>query len=214
MHHVDYARDGASAVITISNPPVNSFSHAVRSALLDALDRAAMDEGVKAIVLTGAGGLFSGGADIREFGTPSSMASPQLRDVIAACEASAKPVIAAISGICLGGGFEISLACHYRVARGDARVGLPEVKLGLLPGAGGTQRLPRLVGAETALNMILGGDQVPARVLEKSRLFERVVDGDPVRAAVAFAAELENQGSLIPRRVSEIKVNEPNLEAL
>jgi len=214
VHHVDYARDGAAAVITISNPPVNSFSHAVRSALLDALDRAAMEEGVKAIVLTGAGGLFSGGADIREFGTPASMASPQLRDVIAACEASAKPVIAAISGLCLGGGFEIALACHYRVARGDARVGLPEVKLGLLPGAGGTQRLPRLVGAEIALNMILGGDQVPARVLEKSRLFERVVDGDPVRAAVGFALELEKQGSLVPRRVSEIEVNEPNLEAL
>jgi 3-hydroxyacyl-CoA dehydrogenase len=214
VHHVDYARDGAAAVITISNPPVNSFSHAVRSALLDALDRAAMEEGVRAIVLTGAGGLFSGGADIREFGTPASMAAPQLRDVIAACEASAKPIIAAISGLCLGGGFEIALACHYRVARGDARVGLPEVKLGLLPGAGGTQRLPRLVGAETALNMILGGEQVPARLLEKSRLFERVVDGDPVRAAIEFAGDLERQGSLVSRRVSEIRVHEPNLEAL
>src|SRR5689334_20117191 len=168
VHHVEYTRDGAVAVLTISNPPVNSFSHAVRSAFLEALDRAVMDDDVRAVVLAGAGGLFSGGADIREFGTPASLAAPRLHDVIAACEASAKPVIAAISGICLGGGFEIALGCHYRVARADARVGLPEVKLGLLPGAGGTQRLPRLVGVETALNMVLSGDQVPARVLEKS----------------------------------------------
>ena len=169
MHHVDYARDGAAAVITFSNPPVNSISHAVRSALLDALDRAATDDGVRAIVLAGAGSLFSGGADIREFGTPAARAAPQLRDVIAACEASAKPVIAAIGGLCLGGGFELALGCHYRVARADARVGLPEVKLGLLPGAGGTQRLPRLVGVETALNMILSGERVPARDAREDR---------------------------------------------
>jgi len=214
VHHVEYARDGAAAVITISNPPVNSFSHAVRTALLDALDRAALDDGVKAVVLTGGGGSFSGGADIREFGTPASLAAPRLHDVIAACEMNAKPVIAAISGICLGGGFEIALGCHYRVARADARVGLPEVKLGLLPGAGGTQRLPRLVGVETALNMILGGEQVPARVLEKAALFDLVVDGDPVRAAVEFAETLAKQGSLVPRRTSEIVLKEPNIEAL
>jgi 3-hydroxyacyl-CoA dehydrogenase len=185
----------------------------VRVALLDALDRAAADPEVRAIVLTGADGRFSGGADIREFGTPASLAAPQLRDVIAACEASVKPVIAAISGICLGGGLEIALGCHYRVARADARVGLPEVKLGLLPGAGGTQRLPRLVGLETALNMILSGEQVPARDLVKTALFERVVDGDPVRAAVEFAAHLDQQGSLTPRRVCDIKLVEPNHEA-
>src|SRR6187549_553415 len=117
MATVDYARDGTTAVITFSNPPVNSFSHAVRGALLAALDRAAADPGVRAIVLTGAGGQFSGGADIREFGTPASLAAPRLHDVIAACEGSAKPVIAAISGVCLGGGFEIALGCHFRVAR-------------------------------------------------------------------------------------------------
>ena len=214
MHHVDYARDGAAAVITISNPPVNSFSHAVRSALLDALDRAAADDGVRVVVLAGAHGRFSGGADIREFGTPASLAAPQLRDLIAIVEASAKPVIAAIDGICLGGGFEIALGCHYRVARAAARVGLPEVKLGLLPGAGGTQRLPRLVGVETALNMILSGEQIPARDLATSALFDRVVDGEPVRAAVEFANELEKQGGLVPRRVSELMVVDPNLEAL
>ncbi len=214
MIQVDYARDGAAAVITFANPPVNSFSHAVRAALLDALDRAAADPGVRAIVLTGAGGQFSGGADIREFGTPASLAAPRLHDVIAACEASAKPVIAAISGICLGGGFEIALGCHYRVARADARVGLPEVKLGLLPGAGGTQRLPRLVGVAAALNVILGGEHIPARDFAGTALFERVVDGDPVRAAVELVDELEKQGRLAPRRVSEIVLKEPNLEAL
>src|SRR5262245_16873960 len=198
MSHVEYARDGATAVITFSNPPVNSFSHAVRAALLEALDRAAADPGVRAIVLTGADGRFSGGADIREFGTPASLASPRLHDLIAACEGSAKPVIAAISGICLGGGFEIALGCHYRVARGDARVGLPEVKLGLLPGAGGTQRLPRLVGVAAALNVILGGEQIPAREFANTALFDRVVDGDPVRAALELAATLSKQGSLVP----------------
>ena len=153
-----------------------------------------LDDGVRAIVLAGAGSLFSGGADIREFGTPAARAAPQLRDVIAACEASAKPVIAAIGGLCLGGGFELALGCHYRVARADARVGLPEVKLGLLPGAGGTQRLPRLVGVETALNMILSGEPVPARDLAKTALFERVVDGDPVRAALELAESLSRAG--------------------
>src|SRR6187455_2453450 len=214
VHHVDYARDGAAAVITISNPPVNSFSHAVRTALLDALDRAASDDGVKAVVLTGGGGSFSGGADIREFGTPASLAAPRLHDVIAACEGSAKPVIAAISGVCLGGGFEIALGCHFRVARADARVGLPEVKLGLLPGAGGTQRLPRLVGVTTALNVILGGEQIPAREFANTALFDRVVEGDPVRAAGEFSDQLEKQGKLVPRKVSEIALQEPNLEAL
>src|SRR6187401_2310721 len=196
VHHVEYARDGAAAVITISNPPVNSFSHAVRTALLDALDRAALDDGVKAVVLTGGGGSFSGGADIREFGTPASLAAPRLHDVIAACEMNAKPVIAAISGICLGGGFEIALGCHYRVARADARVGLPEVKLGLLPGAGGTQRLPRLVGVETAVNMIVSGTPVPASALADTRLFDRVVDGDVLEIAREVAAAAVADGAL------------------
>jgi 3-hydroxyacyl-CoA dehydrogenase len=212
VHHVDYARDGAAAVITISNPPVNSISHAVRFALLEALDRAAMDDQVRAIVLAGADSLFSGGADIREFGTPAARAAPQLRDVIAAFEASPKAVIAAIGGLCLGGGLELALGCHYRVARADARVGLPEVMLGLLPGAGGTQRLPRLVGVETALNMILSGERVPARDLASTALFERVVDGDPVRAALELAGSFP--GSLVPRRVSALALVEPNLEAL
>ena len=120
------------------------------------------DPAVRAIVLTGAGELFSGGADIREFGTPASTAEPTLRQLIERVETSAKPVVAAIAGTCLGGGLELAMAAHYRVASAGAKLGLPEVKLGLLPGAGGTQRLPRLVGVERAIDMIVGGEPVAA----------------------------------------------------
>jgi 3-hydroxyacyl-CoA dehydrogenase len=175
--------------------------------------RAAAGPWRRAIVLTGAGGQFSGGADIREFGTPASLAAPRLHDVIAACEGSAKPVIAAISGVCLGGGFEIALGCHFRVARADARVGLPEVKLGLLPGAGGTQRLPRLVGVTTALNVILGGEQIPAREFANTALFDRVVEVTGARGG-RILRSTGKAGKLVPRKVSEIALQEPNLEAL
>jgi 3-hydroxyacyl-CoA dehydrogenase len=148
MPDIDYRVDRAVAIITFANPPVNGLSHAVRAGISAALERAQADLSVRAIVLMGAGGIFSAGADIREFGTPASTAEPTLRRLIDLVETSAKPVIAAIAGTCLGGGLELALAAHYRVANGDAKLGLPEVKLGLLPGAGGTERLPRLVGAE------------------------------------------------------------------
>ncbi|HEY1282976.1 MAG TPA: 3-hydroxyacyl-CoA dehydrogenase NAD-binding domain-containing protein, partial [Steroidobacteraceae bacterium] len=209
MSHVDYRRDGAVAVITFSHPPVNSFSYAVRAELAAALDRAATEADVRAIVLTGGGALFSGGADIREFGTPAMLRGPTLRDLIAQVESSSKPIVAAVKGICLGGGFEVVLAAHYRVAAADAKLGLPEVKLGLLPGAGGTQRLPRLVGVETALNMILSGEPVPAKLLGKTPLLDRVVEGDPVAAAVDLAASARET-----RRTSTLPLKEPNLEAL
>src|SRR5262245_29327954 len=209
MSHVETKRENAVAIIVFSNPPVNSFGHAVRIGLLEAIDRAAPDDAVRSIVLTGAGEIFSGGADIREFGTAAARASPTLHEVIAAVESCPKPVIAAINGLCLGGGFELSLGCHYRVARGDAKVGLPEVKLGLLPGAGGTQRLPRLVGLETALNMIVNGEQREASELAHTALFERVVEGNPVAAALDLAAR-----GLVPRRVSALTLGEPNAEAL
>jgi 3-hydroxyacyl-CoA dehydrogenase len=214
MSHVEYGLNGGGdagrvAVIRFANPPVNSFSFAVRAALLDALDRALADDAVRAIVISGANGMFSGGADIREFNTSAAQRAPQLRDVVAAIEAAPKPVIAAISGICFGGGFEIALACHYRVAHADAKLALPEVKLGLLPGAGGTQRLPRVVGLEVALNMIVSGEAATARELAKTKLLDRVVDGDPVEAAVGFAA-----GVTEPRRTSALPVIEPNFEAL
>ncbi len=210
MSQVEYLVDGSRvAVIRFANPPVNSFSFAVRAALLDAIDRALADAAVHAIVIAGAGEMFSGGADIREFNTPAAQRAPQLRDVIAAIEAAPKPIVAAISGICFGGGLEIALACHYRVAMASASLALPEVKLGLLPGAGGTQRLPRLVGLETALNMIVSGEPATARDLAKTKLLDRVVDGDPVRAAVEFAAGMRE-----PRRTSSVAVIEPNFEAL
>ena len=150
----------------------------MRSAIGGGLDRARADAAVKAIVITGAGKAFSGGADIREFNTPKALAEPTLRTLIRIVEASTKPVVAAIDGICMGGGLELALGCHYRVAAAGAQVALPEVKLGLLPGAGGTQRLPRVVGVETALNMIVSGASVPARSSPRRALFDDVVDGD------------------------------------
>ena len=152
------------------------------------------DAAVKAIVVTGGGKMFSGGADITEFNTPRAEQAPNLHDVIAAFEASAKPVVMAINGTALGGGLEVALAAHYRVAVRGALLGLPEVKIGILPGGGGTQRLPRAVGLETAVNMIVSGEPVPAEHLAGTRLLDRVVDGDVVGAAVALASGSRRQG--------------------
>jgi 3-hydroxyacyl-CoA dehydrogenase len=178
---------GRVAVVTIENPPVNGLSHAVRIGLARALDRATADPAVAAVVLAGGGRQFSAGADIREFGTPAATAEPTLRQVIAQVEKSPKPVIVAIQGSCLGGGLELAMAAHYRIAARDATLGLPEVKLGLIPGAGGTQRLPRLVGPARALDLILGGEPVRAGALAESGLLDRVVSEDPVEEAIGFA---------------------------
>jgi len=178
---------GRVAVVTIENPPVNGLSHAVRIGLARALDRATADPAVAAVVLAGGGRQFSAGADIREFGTPAATAEPTLRQVIAQVEESPKPVIVAIQGSCLGGGLELAMAAHYRIAARDATLGLPEVKLGLIPGAGGTQRLPRLVGPARALDLILGGEPVRAGALAESGLLDRVVSENPVEEAIGFA---------------------------
>jgi hypothetical protein len=170
MPEVHYHVDRNVAVVTFSNPPVNGLSHSLRTGIADALSRARADDSVRAVVLTGGDGRFSGGADIREFGTPASTADPTLRQLIQLIETSAKPVVAAIAGTCLGGGLELAMAAHYRVATADAKLGLPEVKLGLLPGAGGTQRLPRLVGVARAIEMIVGGEPVRASELAGGRL--------------------------------------------
>jgi 3-hydroxyacyl-CoA dehydrogenase len=213
MSDIDYGVQGQVAVIAFGDPPVNSLGHLVRRALVAALDRAILDPAVSAIVLTGRNGLYSGGADIREFGTPDMLRAPNLRQVIAAVEGSPKPVVAAVSGICLGGGFELALGCHHRVAAADASLGLPEVKIGLLPGAGGTQRLPRLVGVETALNIILSGEPVPAKLLARTPLLDRTVEGDPLAAAIDLATSVAARGAP-PRRTRDLEVREPNLEAL
>src|SRR5436190_12309613 len=188
----DYKVHGDVAVITMNNPPVNGLGHATRLGLTNGLEKANADPSVKSIVITGAGKAFSGGADIKEFGSPKALAEPNLLSVILAVEASAKPVIAAIHSVCMGGGLELALGCHYRIAAPGTQVALPEVKLGLLPGAGGTQRLPRVLGLETALNMIVSGEPVASEMLAKApgqKLFDKLVDADVLNAAIAFAQE-------------------------
>ena len=182
---VDLRRDGDVAIVTIDNPPVNALKHEVRAGLAEALRQACEDAVIKAVVIACAGRTFSAGADITEFGKPPE--APSLHEVIAAIEAMPKPVVAALHGTALGGGFELALACHFRVATSGARVGLPEVKLGLLPGAGGTQRLPRLVGPEKALRMIVSGDPIAAPEALKHGTIDAIVDADPNAAAIAFA---------------------------
>jgi 3-hydroxyacyl-CoA dehydrogenase len=199
------------AVITFSNPPVNGLGLTIRRGLIDALHAALDNDAVKAIVLTGGATYFSGGADIREFNTPQMMMEPSLHSVIDAYETSTKPVIVAINGTALGGGLELSLGVNYRVASANALVGLPEVKIGLLPGAGGTQRLPRAAGLENALNMIVSGTPVPANKLADTRLFDRLTDGDAQDAAIALAHEVVAAGEPLPH-VRDWPIDHPNAE--
>ena len=160
-----YEVHGTVAVITLNNPPVNGLGYATRLSITENLQKANNDAAIKSIIITGAGTAFSGGADIKEFGSPKALAEPNLLSVILAIENSAKPVVAAIHTVCMGGGLELALGCHYRIAAPGCAVALPEVKLGLLPGAGGTQRLPRVLGVETALNMIVSGEPVKSELL-------------------------------------------------
>jgi len=173
----EYQVHGDVAVITLNNPPINGLGLATRQGIADALERANADAAVKAVVITGAGKAFSGGADIKEFGSPKALQEPNLLSVILAVENSAKPVVAAIHTICMGGGLELALGCHYRIAAPGCKVALPEVKLGLIPGAGGTQRLPRALGVEPALNMIVSGEPVPSEMLAMvpgQKLFDKL----------------------------------------
>lgn len=172
-----HPRDGSVAVITLDNPPVNALSFSYCARLIETLEAAHADDAVQAVVFTGANGLFSAGADVNDFNRELPRNAVTIRDVIAAIEASVKVHVAAIDGNCLGGGFELSLACDYRVATPAAKLGLPEIKLGLLPGAGGTQRLPRLIGARAALEFMLKGSSISAqRALELGILDEVVPD--------------------------------------
>jgi 3-hydroxyacyl-CoA dehydrogenase len=180
-------RHDVVAIVTVDSPPVNALSAAVRGGIKDCVKRAIADPEVKAIVLTCAGRTFIAGADITEFGKPP--VPPSLHDVLAEIENSSKPVIAAIHGTALGGGLEVALACHHRVATKEARLGLPEVKLGILPGAGGTQRLPRAVGPELAVKMIVGGDPISASDALKNGLIEEIVEG-PAAGGEAFARKV------------------------
>jgi len=200
------------ALITMDNPPVNGLGYATRLALVDGILKANEDPQVVAIVLRGKGKAFSGGADIREFGTPKAWMEPNLLALIRYVEQSEKPVIAAIHAVVMGGGLELALGCHYRVCARGTQVALPEVKLGLLPGAGGTQRLPRVIGLQQALNMIVSGSTVMSERFAGTRLFDQIVDGDPLDAAMALAKRVVAEGSKRPL-VRDLAVKEPNAEA-
>ncbi|UXJ50848.1 enoyl-CoA hydratase/isomerase family protein [Pseudomonas citronellolis] len=191
---------GAVALIRVGNPPVNALGQAVRAGLLEAVLRAGADPVVKLLLLYCEGRTFIAGADIREFGQPPQ--APLLPEVTAALEACPKPILAVLHGSTLGGGLEVALACHYRICRRDARLGLPEVKLGLLPGADGTQRLPRLVGVARALAMIVDGEPIDAPQAQAYGLLDELYDGEPLAAGLAFAETLLARGAE-PRRTGE-----------
>jgi 3-hydroxyacyl-CoA dehydrogenase len=191
----EYQVHGDVAVITLNNPPVNGLGLSTRQAIVDGLEKAENDPAVKAIVLTGAGKAFSGGADIREFGSPKAIQEPNLLSVITRVENTTKPVIAAVHSVCMGGGLELALGAHYRIAAPGTNVALPEVKLGLIPGAGGTQRLPRVLGVEAALNMIVSGEPVKSEMLAQlpgQKLFDKLAASPEALAAeaLAFAREM------------------------
>ncbi|MEQ1806418.1 MAG: enoyl-CoA hydratase/isomerase family protein, partial [Burkholderiaceae bacterium] len=205
---------GNVAVITLNNPPVNGLGYATRAGIALGLAEAQADSAIKAIVITGAGKAFSGGADINEFGSSKAIAEPNLSTLIAALEASSKPTIAAIHSVCMGGGLELALGCSYRVATAGAQIALPEVKIGLIPGAGGTQRLPRVLGVENALNMIATGTPVKSEVLAKipgQKLFDRIVEGDLLEGTLAFAAEVLDKRPL--PLVRNLRAEHPNADA-
>jgi 3-hydroxyacyl-CoA dehydrogenase len=206
----EYVVNGSVAVITLNNPPVNGLGLATRTAAVEGVRKAEADDAVKAIVLTGAGKAFSGGADIREFNSPKALTEPTLHTLIRAVQDCAKPVVAAIHSVAMGGGLELALGCHYRVVLPGAQIALPEVKLGILPGAGGTQRLPRVLGLETALNMVVSGTPVLSEKLAGTALFDEMFPAgtDLVAAAVDFAGKVADVRPL--PKVRDRKVEHPD----
>jgi len=216
----DYTVQGDLAVITMNNPPVNGLGLETRQAIVAGLEKALADNQIKAIILTGAGKAFSGGADIKEFGSPKAVQEPNLLSVILAIENATKPVIAAVHTVAMGGGLELALGCHYRMAAPGCDVALPEVKLGLIPGAGGTQRLPRALGVEAALNMIVSGEAIKSEMLAMlpgQKLFDQMATSAQSLAqeAADFAHEvLQNHvpGMALPR-VRDLPCKHPNAQA-
>jgi 3-hydroxyacyl-CoA dehydrogenase len=200
-----FEKRGDVGIIWINNPPVNAISVGVRVAIIDGVAKLNQDAEIKVGVLACEGRTFMAGADITEFGKPPM--SPGLHEAIATLESSAKPIVAAIHGTAFGGGLEVALACHYRVAIATAKVGLPEVKLGILPGAGGTQRLPRLVGVETALGIIVSGDPVAAVAAAKAGVIDQIIEGDLIEGAVAYAKDV------VARKAPLRKVRDLNVDA-
>ena len=212
----DYAVHGDVAVITLNNPPVNGLGLATRQAFMHGLDQAIADPAVQAIVVTGAGKAFSGGADIKEFGSPKALQEPNLLNLIVALENCPKPTVAAIHSVAMGGGLELALGCHYRVAAPGTDVALPEVKLGLVPGAGGTQRLPRVIGVEAALNMIVSGEAIKSEMLAMlpgQQLFNEMATSKDslLDEAIAFAKGVVGTSPL--PRVRDLPCKHANADA-
>ena len=203
------------AVITLTNPPVNGLGHSTRAGIVDGVNQANADAAVKAIVITGGGKVFCGGADIREFNTPAAFAAPGLHLTIETIEKSSKPVVAAIHGVVMGGGLELALGCHYRVMAPGVQVALPEVNIGLIPGGGGTQRLPRVLPVEQTLQMVTTGASVPSDKLAKvpgQQLIARLIEGDLVAGAVAFAKEVADVRPMpLVRHLPVSPVSDPEL---
>jgi 3-hydroxyacyl-CoA dehydrogenase len=209
-----YSTQGIVAIITLDNPPVNGLGLSTRQAICTHIASANQDDDIKAIVITGSGKAFCGGADITEFGTPKSFQEPNLLSVIKVIENSGKPVIAAINAVAMGGGLELALGCHYRLVQSGIKVALPEVKLGLIPGAGGTQRLPRAIGIENALNMIVSGEAVPVELLAAApgqKLFDKVVDDNILEFACKFAMMVQAARPL--PKLRDLKASHDNSEA-
>jgi len=203
-----FEKRGNVGIIWINNPPVNAISVGVRAAIIDGVAKLAQDAEVNIGILACEGRTFMAGADITEFGKPPL--SPGLHEAIHAVESSVKPIVAAIHGTAFGGGLEVALGCHYRVAVAGAKIGLPEVKLGLLPGAGGTQRLPRLIGVEAALGIIVSGDPIPATQAAKAGVIDKIIDGDLLAGAMDYARGLAERKAPL-RKVRELNVDAGNI---
>lgn len=212
----DYQVQGDVAVISLNNPPVNGLGMATRVAFFNGLQKALANDQVKAVVVTGAGQAFSGGADIKEFGSPKATQEPNLLSLIAALDHSPKPVVAALHSVAMGGGLELALGCHYRIAAPGCSVALPEVKIGLIPGAGGTQRLPRVLGVEVALNMIVSGEPIPSEklaALPGQKLFDKMAASAQslLQEALDFARQVADQRPL--PRVRDLPCRHPQGDA-
>ena len=205
-------KHGDVLIVLSNNPPVNALGAAVRKGLVAAIEEAEADDGVKAVVIACEGQTFFAGADVSEFGTPKAFEEPVLPQVVDRIEACTKPVVAAIHGTALGGGLEVALSCHYRVAVPSAQLGTPEVKLGLLPGAGGTQRLPRVAGVRKALEMCATGNPIGAKDAFDCGLVDRLIEGELIPHAVGYAEEVRDVRPLPKSSERQDKLNECNPE--
>ena len=211
MTHTNYEIKNRVAVVTLNNPPVNGLGYDLRVSIVNSIDKALQDDQVDAIILTGSEKAFSGGADIKEFGTIKAITEPHLQSVIRVIESSSKPVIAAIQGVCMGGGMELALGCHYRVAHPKASLALPEIKLGLIPGAGGTQRMPRVIGVENALNFILSGDPQIAASFKGTPLLDALIEDDFLNSAILFANQIIADKKPL-KKIRDIRIDYPSHE--